>query len=118
MIGHSDLYFILGSNHGINHDYNIFHGFERYKAKPLDHEIQDTIKSKEKRDNKQCLLDTPRMVTVNNKRHLSKCKKSEKQVAQKGNDAHLRVIIQSEKKWKHQFFRRLRAANFVVRGRI
>ena len=36
----------------------------------------------------------------------------------KGNDAHLRVIIQSEKKWKHQFFRRLRAANSVVGGRI
>ena len=36
----------------------------------------------------------------------------------KGNDAHLRVIIQSEKKWKHQFFRCLRAANSVVRGRI
>ena len=36
----------------------------------------------------------------------------------KGNDAHLRVIIQNEKKWKHQFFRRLRAANSVVRGRI
>ena len=36
----------------------------------------------------------------------------------KGNDAHLRVIIQSEKKWKHQFFRRLRAASSVVRGRI
>ena len=36
----------------------------------------------------------------------------------KGNDAHLRVIIQSEKKWKHQFFRRLRAANSVVLGRI
>ena len=36
----------------------------------------------------------------------------------KGNDAHLRVIIQSEKKWKHQFFRHLRAANSVVRGRI
>ena len=36
----------------------------------------------------------------------------------KGNDAHLRAIIQSEKKWKHQFFRRLRAANSVVRGRI
>ena len=27
-------------------------------------------------------------------------------------------LIQSEKKWKHQFFRRLRAANSVVRGRI
>ena len=36
----------------------------------------------------------------------------------KGNDAHLRAIIQSEKKWKHQFFRRLRAASSVVRGRI
>ena len=36
----------------------------------------------------------------------------------KGNDAHLRVIIQSEKKWKHKFFRSLRAANSVVRGRI
>ena len=36
----------------------------------------------------------------------------------KGNDAHLRAIIQSEKKWKHQFFRHLRAANYVVRGRI
>ena len=36
----------------------------------------------------------------------------------KGNDAHLRAIIQSEKKWKHQFFRCLRAANSVVRGRI
>ena len=36
----------------------------------------------------------------------------------KGNDAHLRAIIQSEKKWKHQCFRRLRAANSVVHGRI
>ena len=36
----------------------------------------------------------------------------------KGNDAHLRAIIQSEKKWKHQFFRRLRAVNSVVHGRI
>ena len=36
----------------------------------------------------------------------------------KGNDAHLRAIIQSEKKWKHQFFRRLRAANSLVLGRI
>ena len=27
-------------------------------------------------------------------------------------------LIQSEKKWKHHFFRRLRAANSVVRGRI
>ena len=36
----------------------------------------------------------------------------------KGNHAHLRAIIQSEKKWKHQFFRRLRAASSVVRGWI
>ena len=36
----------------------------------------------------------------------------------KGNDAHLRAIIQSEKKWKQQFFRRLRAASSVVGGRI
>ena len=36
----------------------------------------------------------------------------------KGNGAHLRAIIQSKKKWKHQFFRRLSAANSVVRGRI
>ena len=36
----------------------------------------------------------------------------------KGNDAHLRAIIQSEKEWKHQFFRCLRAASSVVRGRI
>ena len=35
----------------------------------------------------------------------------------KGNDAHLTVIIQSEKKWKHQFFRSLRAANSAVLGR-
>ena len=36
----------------------------------------------------------------------------------KGNNAHLRAIKQSEKKWKHQFFRLLRAANSVVRGWI
>ena len=36
----------------------------------------------------------------------------------KGNDAHLRAIIQSEIKWKHQFFRRLRAASHVVCCRI
>ena len=36
----------------------------------------------------------------------------------KGNNAHLRATIQSEKKWKDQFFRRLRAANSVVRGQI
>ena len=34
----------------------------------------------EKRDNKQCLLDTPSRVTVNNKRLISKCKKSEKKM--------------------------------------
>ena len=37
--------------------------------------------SNEKRGNKQCLLDTPRRVTVNNKRLISKCKKSEKKYA-------------------------------------
>ena len=31
----------------------------------------------------------------------------------KGNDAHLRAIIQSETKWKHKFFRRLRAARLI-----
>ena len=36
----------------------------------------------------------------------------------KDNDAHLRATIQSEKKWIDQFFRRLRAANSVVRGLI
>ena len=36
----------------------------------------------------------------------------------KGNDAHLRATIQSEKKRIDQFFRRLRAANSVVRGLI
>ena len=36
----------------------------------------------------------------------------------KGNDAHLRAIVQSEKKRKHQFFRHLRAASSVVCGRI
>ena len=36
----------------------------------------------------------------------------------KGNDAHLRATIQSEKKWKDKFFRRLRAANSAVCGRI
>ena len=41
-----------------------------------------------------------------------------KRSSPKGNDAHLRAIIQCEKKWKHQFFRRLRAANSVVRGLI
>ena len=35
-----------------------------------------------------------------------------------GNDAHLRAIIQSEKKWKHKFFTRSRAATSVVRGQI
>ena len=36
----------------------------------------------------------------------------------KGNDAHLRATIQSEKKWKDKFFRRLRAANSAVCGQI
>ena len=36
----------------------------------------------------------------------------------KGIDAHLRATIQSKKKWIDQFFRRLRAANSVVRGQI
>ena len=49
---------------------------------------------------------------------LSQDGEKDKTSSPKGNDAHLRVIIQSEKKWKHQFFRRLRAANSVVRGRI
>ena len=34
-----------------------------------------------KKDNKQCLLDTPCRVTVNNKRLISKHKKSEKKYA-------------------------------------
>ena len=38
-------------------------------------------RNNEKRGNKQCLLDTPRRVTVNNKRLISKCKKSEKKYA-------------------------------------
>ena len=41
---------------------------------------EDLIKN-EKRGNKQCLLDTPRRVTVNNKRLISKRKKSEKKYA-------------------------------------
>ena len=36
------------------------------------------IARNEKRGNKQCLLDTPRRVIVNNKRLISKHKKSEK----------------------------------------
>ena len=36
----------------------------------------------------------------------------------KGNDAHLRAIIQREKKMETSIFRRLRAANSVVRGLI
>ena len=40
--------------------------------------LQEYVKDNEKRDNKQCLLDTPRRVTVNNKRLISKFKKSEK----------------------------------------
>ena len=41
-----------------------------------------------------------------------------KTISPKGNYAHLTATIQSEKKLKDQFFRRLRAANSVVRGRI
>ena len=41
-----------------------------------------------------------------------------KKSSPKGNDAHLRATIQSEKKWKDQFFRRLWAANSVVCGQI
>ena len=44
--------------------------------------------------------------------------KEQKISSPKGNDAHLRAIIQSEKKWKHQFFRRLRAATSVIHGRF
>ena len=60
------------------------------------------------------------MKKKNNKQFSCKfsCKSFKKTSSPKGNDAHLRAIIQSEKKWKHQFFRRLRAANSVVRGRI
>ena len=48
------------------------------------------------------------------------CKNKEDPITSspKGNDAHLRAIIQSKKKWKHQFLRRLRAASSVVHGRI
>ena len=42
---------------------------------------ENVCEENEKRDNKQCLLDTPRKVTVNNKRLISKCKKSEKKYA-------------------------------------
>ena len=35
---------------------------------------------------------------------LAENAKSEETSSPKGNDAHLRAIIQSEKKWKHQFF--------------
>ena len=42
-------------------------------------ELQDIQnKMQMKKDNKQCLLDTPRRVTVNNKRLISKHEKSEK----------------------------------------
>ena len=49
---------------------------------------------------------------------LHRCAGGNNTSSPKGNDAHLRAIIQSEKTWKHQFFRRLRAANSVVRGWI
>ena len=41
----------------------------------LDKRVSDI---NEKRDNKQCLLDTPRRVRVTNKRLISEHKKSEK----------------------------------------
>ena len=46
------------------------------------------------------------------------CYRMLKTSSPKGNDAHLRATIQSEKNWIDQFFRRLRATNSVVRGRI
>ena len=39
---------------------------------------EENLIKNEKRGNKQCLLDTPRRVTVNDKRLISKHKKSEK----------------------------------------
>ena len=50
------------------------------------------------------------------KLQIGQCKK--KTSSPKGNDAHLRATIQSEKKWKDQFFRHLREANSVVCGQI
>ena len=38
------------------------------------------VRLNEKRDNKQCLLDTPRKVKVDNKRLISKCKKSREKI--------------------------------------
>ena len=63
--------------------------------------------------NEHASMDT--YVSASLKRIRSKVNKNK---WPKGNDAHLRAIIQSEKKWKHQFFRGLRAANSVVCGRI
>ena len=50
--------------------------------------------------------------------HLSNLGTGYKTSSPKGNDAHLRATIQSEKNWIDQIFRRLRATNSVVRGRI
>ena len=51
--------------------------------------------------------------------HTCKYKEDPIKNSPKGNDALLRAIIQSKKKWKHQLFRHLRAANSVVgSGRI
>ena len=44
--------------------------------------------------------------------------KIKKTSSPKGNDAHLRAIIQSEKKCKHHVFSRLRVASSLVRGLI
>ena len=52
-------------------------------TKALQTEISFTfgeVSDNEKRDNKQCLFDTPRRVTVNNKRLVSKCKKRKKYI--------------------------------------
>ena len=50
--------------------------------------------------------------------NVSKCSRFLMTSSPKGNDAHLRATIQSEKKWIDQFVRCLRAAYSVVRGRI
>ena len=62
-------------------------------------------------------LDTPKTGFLTT-RLISEPAKLNQTSSPKGNDAHLRAIIQSEKKWKHKFYTRLRAAIFVVRGRI
>ena len=54
-------------------------------------------KNNEKRDNKQCLLDNPRSVTVNNKRLISKHKKSEKTRTVRGSDYSPAVELSEQK---------------------